>query len=537
MNFNQERRICAEFPSLDFSKHSQERQNNRESGVLLPLYALPSPGGIGSLGQAAYAFVDFLAAAGFNLWQLLPLGPCTEENSPYASLSAFAASPNYVGLDLLVRDGLLSAADYQSFCQTAADQTPSGRVDYAWVEKARLPLLEQAFQNFQAGSCLNADLSQAGLEKFQVRERAWLADFAIFMTMRENLGYSPLQAWPEPLRLRDPQALADFAADHQKAIDFQIFLQYVLDQQWQELRTYTKSRGISLVGDMPIYVSAEACELWTNPQVFALAKDLSIKTYGGCPPDPGSAGQFWNTPVYNWQFEASQGFAWWKSRLAHELQHFDLVRLDHFRGLDSYWAIPAATKDPRDGVWKVGPGDIFLEAIQEELEDIPLLAEDLGYLTDSVIQLREEFGLPGMKIMQYAFDPYGNSENLPHNVEENRFYYFGTHDNLTIEAWLAQASPESRKFAEAYLGLSPEEGFRFGIIRGLLASRARWVVLQMQDLIGGGRETVTNGLPDQEPWRWRLRPEDTSPEAYKALAFQHLELNQRYARGHRTDKS
>ncbi|MDO5033689.1 MAG: 4-alpha-glucanotransferase [Eubacteriales bacterium] len=530
MNFQQARQIPVQFPSPDFSLHSQEKQEGREAGVLLPLYALPSAGGIGSLGQAAYAFVDFLAAAGFSLWQLLPLGPTTEENSPYASLSAYAASSNYIGLDLLVEADLLADQEYQELCRAASGQSAPDWVDYAWVQAARLPLLQEAFQKFQAGEARLDNLSVQAFEEFKDKAGSWLKDFALYMALRAKFSPLPLNAWPLSLREKDPLALEEFYRHHQAEVDLQCFLQFVFAQQWQDLRKYAQERGIKLVGDMPIYVSAEACELWSQPEAFALKEDLSIQTYGGCPPDPGGPGQFWPTPVYNWSYEAGQNYAWWKSRLAHELGRFDWVRLDHFRGLDSYWAIPAATKDPRDGAWQTGPGDLFLQAIQTEFAQIPVLAEDLGYLTDSVIQLRESFGLPGMKIMQYAFEPYGNSENLPHNVEENRFYYFGTHDNLTIEAWLQAASPESLNFAQDYLGLNPQEGYRQGIIRGLLASRARWVILQMQDLLGGGRETVTNGLPDQEAWRWRMPADQATPEVYQALAQQYRELNLRYAR-------
>lgn len=468
----------------------------RRAGVLLHLTSLPSPYGNGDMGHAAYRFVEFLAAAGVGVWQVLPLGPTHADLSPYDSTSAHAGNPCLISLDWLRDRGLLDAA--------ALEAVRSGARDRQWA-------LDAAAAGFAAACALDAALAAefAGW----CRDNAWLEDYALFTAIREVRGGLPWYAWEAPLREREPGALAGVAARLGPRIAALRFEQFVFARQWAALRDFAATLGVRLFGDMPIFVAHDSADVWSARGMFLLDAAGQPLTVAGVPPDYFSAdGQRWGNPHYDWDAMARDGFAWWRRRLATQRERFDLVRIDHFRGFEACWHIPREAASAVHGRWEPGPGEALLAALLEQSGAGTLVAENLGVITPEVEELRERFGLPGMLILQFAFDSDARNGYLPHNHAPLNVVYTGTHDNDTSLGWFTSLDKGTRERVMAYLGM-PAEPMPWPLLRAALASVARLAVLPLQDLLGLGSEHRMN-LPGvaQGNWRWQFRERDLTPE-------------------------
>ena len=482
---------------------------DRAAGILLSISSLPSPYGIGTLGQAAYDFIDFLADAGQKYWQMLPVGPISYGDSPYSSFSAFAGNPYYIDLDMLIADGLLTKTE------AAAPNWGGdpGRVDYGAVYEHRFPLLEKAFDR-------GWDRDQSAVTRFLTKNRAWLPDYALFMALKRHFGMAAWTQWPdEDIRLRRPGAAAAWAVKLDRDVRFFTYLQYLFQKQWDALKAYAAKRGVSTIGDLPIYVALDSADVWANPRKFLL-DDRNIPTVvSGVPPDAFTAdGQLWGNPIYDWKKMAADGFPWWEARMRSTLERFDVARLDHFRGLESYWAVPYGDPTAATGRWEPGPGAAFVNMLHERFPARAIIAEDLGYITPEVRALLELSGFPGMKVLQFAFDHRDSSDNLPHRHVVNSVCYTGTHDNSTLLGWLADADKKDVAMARAYLGLNKTEGFDWGILRGGMGSVAQLFVAQMQDYLGLD-DTARMNRPGNPVgnWQWRMLPGKASPALAKKI--------------------
>lgn len=407
----------------------------RSSGILMHISSLPSPYGIGTLGREAYAFVDFLAEAGQRYWQLLPLGPTGVFDSPYQSFSTYAGNPYFIDLDLLRDEGLLEENDY---C-TLDFGTDADRADFGKLYRNRYPVLRRAYARYR-----ERDGWEEALSALMQRE-PWLPDYALFMALKSHFGGLAWTHWPdEAIRTRRPEALVRYRALLREEIGFHAFVQGCFFRQWEALRAYVAKRGVRLIGDLPIYVPLDSADVWTEPAQFQLDETLAPVAVAGVPPDSFSAtGQLWGNPLYDWDAMESDGFSWWIDRVRAAGRLYDVVRIDHFRGLASYWSVPADASTAECGEWRKGPGMKLVGTLQREVGDVRLIAEDLGFLTEDVIRLREEAGLPGMKIVQFAFDSREKSDYLPHNYKRNCICYTGTHDNTTARGWFSDADRKS----------------------------------------------------------------------------------------------
>ncbi len=478
----------------------------RKAGILLPISALPSPWGIGSLGAAALEFLDFLAAAGQSCWQILPVGPTGYGDSPYQSFSSFAGNPYFIDLDTLAGQGLLEREEYAPL-HWGDDP---GRVDYAAVYQNRFPVLERACRRLR-------EREREAVEAFCAREADWLEDYALFMALKDRFGGRPWQEWPRPLRLRQAGALAAAREELEERVWFWKGTQYLFFQQWRALKEQAGARGISIIGDLPIYVAGDSADVWAHPEQFQLDAEGRPTRVAGVPPDGFTAGgQLWGNPLFDWERMAAQGYAWWLKRIEFQFRLYDVLRIDHFRGFESYYAVPYGDVDARRGRWEPGPGIAFFQAVRQALGRRAIIAEDLGYLTPQVRRMLRQTGFPGMKVLQFAFsDPEGGSDYLPHRYPRNCVVYAGTHDNDTIQGWLRAAPPRERAFARAYLRLSGREGYHWGVMRAAWASAAGLAVMQAQDLLGLGSQARMN-TPSTlgGNWQWRL----TEGALYPALA-------------------
>ena len=464
----------------------------RESGILLHITSLPGPYGIGTMGKNAYSFVDFLEAAGQSYWQILPLTPTGYGDSPYQSFSACAGNHYLIDLDTLVEEGLLETEELDINWGNVP-----GRVDYGAMYVQRAKVLKQAFARFTSDEAYRA---------FAAENESWLADYSLFMALKEANGGAPWLNWPEKLKNHDAAALEEKRTELKDAVDFQYFLQYQFDKQWKALRGYANGKGIRIIGDVPIYVPLDSADVWAAPELFQLDADRHPEVVAGCPPDAFTEdGQLWGNPIYDWQAMADTDYRWWVKRLKAAEKLYDVVRIDHFRGFESYWAIPAGDKTARNGKWVKGPGMDFVEAIRKALPDLDFIAEDLGYMTREVRQLQLDSGYPGMKVIEFAFDSREDSDYLPHLYPEDSVCYTGTHDNVTLKQWFDEASPEDIAYAKAYLGLNGEEGYVYGMIRGGMSSVSRIFVAQMQDYLELGKEARMNfpGTLSMANWTWR----------------------------------
>jgi 4-alpha-glucanotransferase len=477
----------------------------RSSGVILHPTSLPGPDGIGDLGPEAYRWVNFMKECGFGLWQVLPLGPTGYGDSPYQCFSAFAGNPYLVSPTLLLEDDLLSVDDL-------ADRPgfPDERVDYGEVIRWKLILLERAYTSFQEAG--TAEL-KAEMDAFQSGEASWLEDFALFMAIKESQGMVSWDNWPKPLRSRDPRALAAFRQANPEAIQRHIFRQFLFFRQWQALHEYANVQGIQIIGDIPIFVAYDSADVWAHPELFYLDKEGRPTFVAGVPPDYFSpTGQLWGNPIYKWNVHRESSYAWWIERIRSTLKLVDFLRLDHFRGFAGYWEIPAGMPTAEVGRWAPGPGAGLFEAIRAALGGLPIIAEDLGEITPDVIELRDSLGLPGMKILQFAFQTDPNDPFLPHNYPSNCVAYTGTHDNDTTLGWYASAPTRETDFCRRYLARSGED-IAWDMIRAIWSSVASFTLAPMQDFLSLGAEARMNlpGRPGGN-WTWRLEPDALTEE-------------------------
>ena len=494
-------------------------KSERESGILLHITSLPSPGGIGTLGQAAYDFVDFLKASGVTIWQVLPIGPTGYGDSPYQSSSTHAGSPMLIDGDLLVQEGILDAAS-----EIPAVEDPQ-RVDFEYVKAAKTRMLERAFaQSYQK---LESEVSA-----FRASQD-WVEDYALFEAVREHFGFAPLDQWPDrALRLREGGALAAWRKKLGERVDYYAFQQYLFDRQWEKLRFYCNMNGIKLLGDVPIYVAGDSADTWVDPQVFRLDRDRRPVKVSGVPPDCFSEdGQLWGNPCYDWKALKKSGYAWWVKRMATMARRFDMVRLDHFIGFANYYAIDYGAPNARVGKWKKGPGKGLFRALGQALPQLKIVAEDLGVQTPRVRQLLKWSGFPGMKVLQFSFATGPKDAGLPGNVKKNCAYYTGTHDNDTSLGWWKNAGEGERRLAAKVLGTKKEEQVAAAMVRCVLMSRARIAVIPMQDYLGldGWARMNLPGSVGGNNWRWRMLPGAAGP----LLAENIARLNREAERGKR----
>lgn len=477
--------------------------DRRRAGVLLHITSLPGDdGGSGALGQEAYRFIDFLAAGGLSVWQTLPLGATHSDRSPYQCLSSHAGNPLLISLDWLVDKGWLtkpenpgswlSSADYHDYCLRQA---------YAGFQRAAGRVERRIYQDFIA--------AHAG----------WLDDFACYMALRRQFDNRAWQEWPVPFRDRQSAALEQAKTDLKDHIEQSTFEQFVFFSQWSELRSYAHEHGIALFGDLPIFVAGDSADVWAGRDYFALDEDGQPLVVAGVPPDYFSTtGQLWGNPQYNWRRMAADGFQWWLDRLRMQLELFDWIRIDHFRGFESYWEIPADAKTAIHGRWVKAPGAALLKKVHEAFGALPLVAEDLGVITPEVEALRDQFGLPGMKILQFAFDGGSGNAYLPHNHQFNSVVYTGTHDNDTTLSWYQSLPTNQQQYVMDYLG-QPQAGMPWALLRCALASVARLTIIPMQDILGlgAGHRMNTPGTAKGN-WRWQFSWDQLNQERVDHLA-------------------
>ena len=465
----------------------------RESGILMHITSLPGAYGIGTMGKRAYEFVDFLEAAGQSYWQILPLNPTGFGDSPYQAFSACAGNHYLIDLDILVEEGLLNKAELDALSWGADPE----RVDFGLMYNQRNAVLKLAFSRFTPNEEYFA---------FVEENKEWLEDYAIFMALKQVFGGAIWLTWPEDLLRHDADALAQKREELKDAVQLQYFLQFKFDQQWKSLRGYANGKGIRIIGDVPIYVPLDSADVWAAPDLFQLNEERKPVKVAGCPPDSFTAdGQLWGNPIYDWQKMHDTGYAWWIKRLKAAEKMYDVVRIDHFRGFESYWAVPAEDDTARNGTWVKGPGMDFIRAIQKALPNLDFIAEDLGFITPEVRQLQLDSGYPGMKVIEFAFDSREESDYTPHLYPVESICYTGTHDNVTLKQWFDEASPEDIALAKAYLGLNEEEGYIRGMIRGGMSSVSRLCVVQMQDYLELGKPARMNfpGTLSSDNWTWR----------------------------------
>lgn len=497
----------------------KQKPMGRGAGVLLPVSSLPSPYGIGTFGQAAYNFVDFLVQAGQRWWQVLPLGPTSYGDSPYQSFSAFAGNPYFIDLDILKEQGLLTNEELE---QADCGSNPSD-VNYALLYKKRFTVLRQAFARSSHRKTVEYSL-------FCRENEEWLEEYVLYMSLKNEFGGKEWLVWPEKLRLREPDALQKARKRNAAEIEFWKFCQFEFFRQWYRLKEYANQRGIEIIGDIPIYVALDSADVWSQGEQFQLDEQRRPTLVAGVPPDLFSkTGQLWGNPLYDWAFMESDGFSWWKQRMRFSSRLYDVIRIDHFVGIAHYYSIPAEETTAMSGWWNPGPGLPLIEAIAQVMGNKRVIAENLGVVIPEVDRLLKISGYPGMKLMQFAFDGDETNSNLPFHFERNLVVYGGTHDNETLAGFFAHQKQKSMRFARAYLNVKTNREVPTALIRAGYSSVADTVIYQMQDLLGLGNCARTN-TPSTigQNWRWRLLPKQIQPHLAESLQ-QMMKLYGRYS--------
>ena len=469
----------------------------RRNGMLLPIASLPSPYGIGGFSKEAYEFIDLLEETGQKLWQILPLGPTSYGDSPYQSFSTFAGNPYFIDLDTLVEKGWLT----KEACEASDYGDNESYIDYGRIYNSRFVLLKQAF--------LNSDvLSDEKFAEFCKANQHWLPDYALYMALKnQNDGKSWIE-WEEEIRLRKPEAVECYKKELEEECNFYEFLQYEFHEQWTKVKEYAHEKGIQIVGDVPIYVAFDSADTWANPELFQLDEKNLPLGVAGCPPDAFSAtGQLWGNPLYNWAYHKTTGYDWWLKRIAYCFDLYDIVRIDHFRGFDEYYSIPYGDETAVNGHWEKGPGMDLFDTVKEKLGELDIIAEDLGFLTESVFQLLKDSGYPGMKVLQFAFDPSEDSDYLTYKYQRNCVVYTGTHDNDTTAGWFEKLSDGEREVALRYMNsfYTPKEEQHWDLIALAMRSTADTCIIPVQDFLGLGSEARIN-MPSTlgDNWKWRM---------------------------------
>lgn len=494
-------------------------KSKRMSGILLHPSSLPGPDGIGDIGPEAYDWVNFLVQTRSELWQLLPLGPTGYGDSPYQCFSAFAGNPYLISSTLLIDEELISLADLNDR-PSFSDEN----VDYGPVIEWKLKLLNRAFKNFKQKKL--HDL-KARFQEFITEEEDWLLDFSMFMAIKEIHGGSSWDHWEDGLRKRDPNEIEKFKNQNWDLIESHMFRQFLFYSQWIDLKKYANEQGIKIIGDIPIFISFDSSDAWANPELFYFDEDLKPTVVAGVPPDYFSAtGQLWGNPLYRWDVHKKNDYQWWKKRIKATLKLFDYIRLDHFRGFVNYWEVPAGNTTAEVGRWLPGPGAEFFESILAELGNLPIIAEDLGEISEDVYILRDHFELPGMKIFQFAFSGDPDDPFLPHNYPVNCVAYSGTHDNDTALGWYLSAPEKEKDFCRRYLSRSGDN-ISWDMIRAVWSSVAKISIAPLQDFLSLGTEARMN-FPGKASgnWSWRVLPSQINSE----LAGKINELNFLYSR-------
>ena len=504
---------------------------DRRCGVLLPVASLPSRYGIGCFSKEAYEFVDFLADSGQTYWQILPLGQTGYGDSPYQSFSTFAGNPYFIDPEELIKAGYIS--------EEAADQYDFGResrtVDYEKIYRNRYTLLRKAYAN--SPFCLNPSGKWAGAAynndrteffRFRGENAEWLPDYALFCAIKEYYDGDMFIKWPEDIRLRGTAAMDSYRIRLDEEIRFCEFLQFLFAKQWKALKSYANDKGIKIIGDIPIYVAFDSADTWSHPELFELDEKGFPTVVAGVPPDAFSdTGQLWGNPIYRWKYHKATGFDWWMQRLDHVFRLYDVVRIDHFRGFDEYWAVPYGDTDAMGGKWCKGPGYALFKVMKERLGTKEIIAEDLGYLTSSVLKLVKRTGYPGMKVLQFAFEGDADNAYLPHNYTNNAVVYTGTHDNDTTRGWYTSSDPGQLEMIDKYAGITNSQSATWELIRLAMQSVADTAVIPIQDYLDYGSAARIN-TPSTlgGNWCWRLVPGELTEE----LAAKMKEFAQLYGR-------
>ena len=486
----------------------------------MPVASLPGKYGIGTFGKESYEFVDMLAAAGQSYWQILPLGPTSYGDSPYQSFSTFAGNPYFIDPELLIEEGLLkkSEADAYDFGKKA------DTIDYGKIYNSRFKMLKKAYSRCD----LSSDKAYA---RFCRQNSFWLDDYALYMAVKNAFGGVSFIEWDEKIRKRDKKTLDTYKKKYAREIEFYRFLQYKFMEQWKALKKYANKKGIKIIGDIPIYVAFDSADTWADPKLFKFDENGYPTAVAGCPPDGFSAtGQLWGNPLYDWEYHKKTGYKWWLSRISHCFELYDVVRVDHFRAFDAYYAIPYGDKTAQFGKWEKGPGfDLFRE-IRSKIGEADIIAEDLGFLTDSVMKLVKRTGYPGMKVLQFAFDPREDSDYLPHNYDPNTVCYTGTHDNDTTVGWYKGLKAKDRRMAMDYINnydLKTNRDIAWAFVKLAMSSVSKTCIIPMQDWLGlDGRARINTPSTLGGNWVWRMKKGAFS----KSLAAQMRKITKLYAR-------
>lgn len=469
----------------------------RSSGILMHISSLTGAYGIGTFGKESYKFIDFLKLSGQKYWQILPLNPEGIGNSPYSSCSAFAGNPLFIDFKMLEKDGLLKKEDY---CDLDFGQDPN-RVDYDKLRSTEMKVLRKAYKNSK-----NKHLED--FKKFKSDNCFWLEDYAKYMAFKE-LFNKPLQQWDKGIKRRQWSALKkyDKVSIHSK-VNFYIFIQYLFNRQWFNLKSYANNNGIKIIGDMPLYVSSDSSDVWSHPELFDVDLNLEATSVSGCPPDDfATEGQLWENPLYKWSYVQDTNFDWLIKRIRRNAELYDVIRIDHFRGLESYYSIPSPSKNAKSGMWIKGPGEAVFDIIKRELANVSIILEDLGFITQEVVRLRNYTGFPGMKVFEFAFSDTLENPNLPHNCPENSIIYIATHDNDTLLGWIRNSSQYVRSFVMEYVEASCENEFLWKCIDKVMESPSKLSIIQMQDFLGLGSEARMN-IPGTAKGNWEMRLSD-----------------------------
>lgn len=491
----------------------------RASGILMHISSLPSKHGIGTMGEEAYKFVDFLAAAKQTYWQILPICPTSYGDSPYQSFSTHAGNPYFIDLDMLVTDGLLKKEDLEGINWG----TNPEYVDYEKIYESRFKVLRKAYENFKKQDRLLFDM-------FLEKNDMWISNYALFMSIKNSYGGKSWLEWDEGLKRRDPHSLWLFKEAHKDDVEFWEFLQFKFFEQWSKLKEYANENGVQIIGDIPIYVALDSAAVWVHPDLFELDENLRPRTVAGCPPDAFSpTGQLWGNPIYNWARHKETGYNWWIDRLKGSALLYDIIRIDHFRGFDSYYSIPYGDETAENGHWEQGPGIEFFRFVEAHLGKLPIIAEDLGFLTPSVIQMLSDSGFPGMKVLEFAFDPREESNYLPYIYDKNCAVYIGTHDNNTIKGWLEEIDDDTKEFCKKFINYTgkDESKFIWTFIKTAFACVGDTLVIQMQDYLELGKYCRMN-TPSVSVgnWQWRMK----KGAATKKLAEKIADITRTYGR-------
>lgn len=494
----------------------------RSSGILMHISSLPSEYGIGKLGKEAFRFIDFLARSGVKYWQILPLSPTSYGDSPYQSFSVHAGNPYFIDFEALEKKGLLKRGEY-SHIDWGTDPR---RVNYNKIYLNCFDVLRKAYERAKEKSKEKEDEK---FKEFKEENEFWLKDYALFMALKDKNGGKPWYEWRDGLSQRMPSRIEEETTLLKEQIGFYSYIQYIFFQQWQAVLDYAHKKGIRIIGDIPIYVALDSVEVWTKPELFQLQRKLTPKVVAGCPPDDFSpTGQLWGNPIYNWRYHSRTDFEWWRERFEAAKKFYDVIRIDHFRGFESYYAIPYGEKTAENGEWIKGPGKGFFNALKDCLDETEIIAEDLGFLTEDVRKLLEYTGYPGMKVLQFAFGGDGKSEYMPHNFKTtNCIAYTGTHDNETLSGWISGCSSKTKKFIKRYFRVRSDSDIPEAMIRAVWGSVANLAIAQIQDFLSVP-PTARMNTPSTLGGNWEFRTvlSDFSPRLSKHIQ----ELNDLYNR-------